>query len=201
MHPINEVGLQIEKYIIQLDSFTRRIRSEILYNHLKNNELVSAFFDNLFSNNYRRIIDHKNYNPRIIEHLTNFKLLKNIEATAYFDFFLENLDRPNKIWEIAYNNLPNDLYKLVLLVKFLIKEKLPVEEFEKAIARFIEKGGKFQNYSFDDFEYTIKEMEGTFFVFQTGTDELTDEEYTLVEFQNPSIIDFVDSVIWKKSSG
>ncbi len=121
-YPANEISQRISHYVIELKSFTRRIRTEILYNHLKNSELQPDFIDNFLKNNFKAVIDHENYSPRIIEHLTNPKLLKNVQATEYFAFFLQNLQKSDKIWEMVYNNLPNDLYKLILLNRFVISE-------------------------------------------------------------------------------
>lgn len=199
-YPANEISQKIFPYVIEIKSFTRRIRTEILYNHLKNSELQSDFIDNFLKSNFKAIIDHKNYTPRIIEHLTNPRLLKNVQATEYFTFFLQNLQKPDKIWEMVYNNLPNDLYKLVLLNRFMISEQIPINRFEESVMVFIEKSDKFRQYSYDDFEYIIREMEGTFFSFRTEYDELVDEDYDVIEFQNPSIIDFIDSFIWRKKN-
>jgi hypothetical protein len=199
-HAANEILQQIFPYVIELKSFTRRIRTEILYNHLKNSKLQADFIDNFLKNNFKAIIDHKNYTPRIIEHLTNPSLLKNVQATEYFTFFLQNLQKPDKIWEMVYNNLPNDFYKLILLNRFIMSEQIPVNRFEESVMVFIEKSDKFRQYSYDDFEHIIKEMEGTFFTFRTEYDELVDEEYDVIEFQNPSIIDFIDSFVWNKKS-
>nr|WP_320039259.1 restriction endonuclease [uncultured Bacteroides sp.] len=196
--PANEISQRIFHYVIELKSFTRRIRTEILYNHLMNSGLQSDFIDNLIKNNFKAIIDHKNYSPRIIEHLTNPILLKNVQSAEYFTFFLQNLQKPNEIWKMVYNNLPNDLYKLVLLNRFVISEQISISKFEESIMVFIEKLDKFRQYSYDDFEHIIKEMEGTFFTFRTEYDELVDEEYDVIEFQNPSIIDFIDSFVWEK---
>jgi SpoVK/Ycf46/Vps4 family AAA+-type ATPase len=198
--PANEITQRILHYVIELKSFTRRIRTEILYNHLKNSELEPDFINNFLTNNFKRVIDHKNYTPRIIEHLTNPKLLKNIRANEYFTFFLQNLDKPDKIWEIVYNNLPSDFHKLILLNRFIISEQIPIDQFEKSVMVFISQSDKFRQYSYDDFEHIIKEMEGTFFTFGTEYDELVEEEYNVIEFQNPSIIDFINSFIWKKKN-
>lgn len=200
LFPVQEINQTILKYVIELKSFTRRIRTEILYNHIKNSDLNSAFIDNFLQSDFKRIIDHKNYNPRIIKHLTDAKLLKDIKAEDYHNFFIDNLENPSGVWENVYDNLPNDLYKIILLIKFLISEQLPVENLEKAVTSLIENSDKFRHYSYDDFEHAIYEMEGTFFTFKDGCDELVDEKYTLVEFQNPSIMDFINNFIWKKTN-
>lgn len=197
---IEEINQTIPKYAIELTSFTRRIRTEILYAHIKNSQLGVEYIDNLLQNDFRKIIDHPNYNPRTIEQLANPQLLKNILPQQYFSFFIKNLETPSNIWNHVYDNLPNDLYKLILFVRFLINEPLSIENLEKAVMNIIEKSANFQRYSFDEFEYAIREMEGTFFRFEPGEDEILAEKYTIVEFQNPSIIDFIDSIIWKKTA-
>lgn len=198
LSPVNDISHTVDKYIITLTYFTRRVRTQILYNHLKNSKLPSNFIDEFLKKDFKKIIDHPNYNPRVVEHLTEIKLLKEIKAENYFSFFIANLERPNKVWEMVYNNLPTDLHKLILLVRFLVKEKMSVANLQAAITEFIERSEKFCQFSYDDFEHIMNEMEGTFFVFQDGYDELVDEKYTIVEFHNPSIIDFIDGFIWKK---
>lgn len=198
LFPIEEINQIIQKYVIELNSFTRRIRTEILYNHLKNSDLPTDFIEHFLKSNFKRVIDNNNYNPRIIEHLTDIKRLKNISPEQYYNFFVTNLENPSEIWKHVYNNLPNDLYKIILLIRFVISEPLPIECLEKTINYLINNDSRFKQYSFDDFGHIIKEFEGTFFKFPIDYDEMVEEEYTLIEFQNPSIKDFIDSFIWKE---
>jgi ATPase family associated with various cellular activities (AAA). len=201
LFPINEISTTISKYIIELNTFTRRIRTEILYNYIKTSKIPIHYINNLLNSDYKKIIDHKNYNPRIIEKLTNEKVLRNlqIEDNSFYSYFIENLNNPLRVWQDVYDNLPNKLYKLTIIIRFLIKGNLPVENLEKAINSIIENSKEYQSFSYDDFEYIMRDLEGTLFSFKDGVDELKEEEYTLIEFQNPSIIDFIDSFIWKKN--
>jgi len=149
-----------------------------------------------------RYENHKNYNPRIIEKLTDEKVLRNlqIEDSRYYSYFIDNLNNPLRVWQDLYDNLPNKLYKLTIIVRFLIEGELPVNNLEKAVNAIIENSTEYQSFSYDDFEYIMRDLEGTLFSFKNGVDELIEEECTLIEFQNPSIIDFVDSFIWGKTS-
>jgi hypothetical protein len=199
LFPINEINKFITKNVIELKSFTRRIRTEILFNYLNNNNLPVSKIESFLESDYKKLIDHKNYNPRIIEELTKARFVKNIDSGNYFSFFIDSLNNPLLVWKNVYENLPNKLYKLTILIRFLIEKQLPISKLEKAINSIIENSKEFNTFSYDDFEYVMKELEGTFFKFQNGYDELIEEEYTLVEFQNPSVIDFVDSFIWDKT--
>lgn len=202
LFPINEIITSISKYIIELSSFTRRIRAEMLYNYINNSKLPIPYISNFLNSNFKTIIDHKNYNPRIIEKLTDEKILRKlqIEDSRYFIYFIENLDNPLTVWQDVYDNLPNKLYKLTIIIRFLIEGELPVKNLEKAVNAIIENSREYQSFSYDDFEYIMRDLEGTLFSFKDGVDELIEKEYTLIEFQNPSIIDFVDSFIWGKTS-
>ncbi|MTK54303.1 restriction endonuclease [Paludibacter sp.] len=201
LFPINEISNTITKHIIELSSFTRRIRTEILYNYINNSRLPIKYINNLLNSDYKKIIDHKNYNPRIIEKLTDENILRNIqiEDNSYYSYFIENLNNPLRVWQDVYDNFPNKLYKLIIIIRFLIEGELPVKNLEKAVNSIIENSQEYQSFSYDDFEYTIRSLEGTLFSFKDGVDELTEEKYTLIEFQNPSIIDFIDNFIWKKT--
>jgi len=196
---INKINNLITKNVIELKSFTRRIRTEILFNYLKNSNLPVSKIENFLQSNYKKIIDHKNYNPRIIKELTKARFVKNIDSDNYYSFFIDSLNKPLLVWKNVYGNLPNKLYKLTILIKFLIEDRLPLKKLEKAINSIIETSKEFNTFSYDDFEYVMKELEGTFFTLKNGYDELIEEEYTLVEFQNPSVIDFVDNFIWDKT--
>jgi len=199
LFPVNEINRTISKYVIELKSFTRSVRTEIFYNYLKSSNLPLIYVDKLLQADFKRIIDHENYNPRIIEELTNIKLLKNIDEEAYFNFFMESLRNPIKVWKNVYDQLPNKLYKLTIIIKFLIEGQLPLKRLEKAVNSVIEKSNEYHTFSYNEFESVMRVLEGTFFTFQDGRDEPIDEEYTLVEFQNPSVIDFIDNFIWEKT--
>ena len=201
LFPINEISNTISKHIIELSSFTRRIRTEILYNYINNSKLPIQYINNLLKSDYKKIIDHRNYNPRIIEKLTDKNILRNLQIkdSDYYSYFIENLNNPLRVWQDVYDNFPNKLYKLTIIIRFLIEGELPVKNLEKAVNAIIENSIEYQSFSYDDFEYIIRDLEGTLFSFKNGVEELTEEEYTLIEFQNPSIIDFIDNFIWKKT--
>lgn len=61
-----------ETCIIDLSKYTRLNRAKILYNHVYFSNLPSQHKRSLIADkSYLRIIDHPNYNPRIIEYVTD----------------------------------------------------------------------------------------------------------------------------------
>lgn len=91
--------------IIELADYTRPIRAKILYNHIFFSDLPRPYKRTLLENRrYEQILGHQNYNPRIIDHMTQARNVAHLVATAYFDNFLENLANPARIWDHAFRN-------------------------------------------------------------------------------------------------
>ncbi len=62
------------KCIIDLTNYTKRVKSEILYNHFYANEIPFEYVKEIFhQKKLISIINHRNYNPRIIESFQNQK--------------------------------------------------------------------------------------------------------------------------------
>ena len=53
---------------------------------------------------YLRIVDHENYNPRLIEYLTNLAWIGETPSAGYLGLFLRNLDNPVEIWGHAFRS-------------------------------------------------------------------------------------------------
>lgn len=83
----------------------------IFYNHLYFGSVSSDYYHNiLVDKNYRKIVSHRNYTPRIIEYVTCSSHLKNITPEEYTNFILDCLNNPKEIWQNEYNQrlLPED---------------------------------------------------------------------------------------------
>ncbi|MCU0287501.1 MAG: restriction endonuclease, partial [Acidobacteria bacterium] len=58
--------------IVDLSQYTRPIRAQILYNHLYFSKLPKEYIEEIVRQaTYLKIVDHPNYNPRIIEYMTD----------------------------------------------------------------------------------------------------------------------------------
>jgi len=180
--------------IIDLSVYSRRIKAQILYNHFHFSDLPASHIQSLVSSRgYLRIIDHPNYNPRLIEYLSNVAWLGSVDSDQYLSLFLANLDNPVQIWGHAFRNQLSDrarhlLYALTTMPiepthldlnqAFTGLHNSQCERF--AIAR-----------SGTDFNTALKELDGTFVATRTVQGRI------LIRFQNPSIRDFMQNLILK----
>lgn len=95
-------------------------KARILYNHiwhgLKSTEQSDVFYEN---QNYWKVINHKNFNPRIISFITDLDIVGDIVKSDYWAYIMKSLDNPEIIWEKCFNNQsPEEMLDLVSLVVF-----------------------------------------------------------------------------------
>jgi hypothetical protein len=86
------------KYIIYLTNITNENKAKILYNHLWHSEIKSENIkDILEEKRYLKIIEHPNFNPRIIEWMTTSN---NLNCTNFVNNFY-------KSFRVLTDSLPN----------------------------------------------------------------------------------------------
>ena len=178
--------------VIDLSKYSRRIRAQILYNHLHFSSLPRQHLESLVAKRgYVRIIDHKNYNPRLIQYLTDVAWIGEMRSPGYLELFIRNLDNPVEIWGHAFRNQISDRARhlLFVLTTMPLESLLPdaetafVEFHKTQCARFI------IAHSTTDFVTALRELDGTF----VATRKI--QGFVLVRFQNPSIRDFMQSLL------
>jgi len=174
--------------------YTKRIRAKILYNHLYYSALPREYIDSIvLTEAYRDIVNHKNYNPRIVDVMTQLLSAKDIVPDEYSDAFLSNLDHPYRIWETAFEAHLDGASRDLLLVLCSLPDRVFIDDLEEAF-------GTFHRYRRDrygqsgtayDFSRALKELEGSF----TRTSLYPSS--IIVELHNPSVRDFLES--WLES--
>ena len=178
--------------VIDLSKYSRRIRAEILYNHLHFSDLPSLHLDSLVaSRGYLQIVDHKNYNPRLIEFLTSAAWVGATPSDEYLKLFLAHLDNPVAIWEHAFRNQVSETARDLLFVLTTLPREVTLQDLEVAFGTFhnhLYPGGA-NSHSAVDFRRALKELDGTF----VATRKV--QELVLVRFQNPSIRDFMQNLL------
>jgi hypothetical protein len=174
--------------VMDLSKYSRRIRAEILYNHLHFSHLPRAHVQALISGRgYLKIVDHRNYNPRLIEYLTDSQWVGNVAASDYSAMFMRNLDSPVLIWEHAFDQQIQESSRDLLLVLATMPTESQVTDVGEAFGTFHGRPSRAGSLSTerDPFRHALKELDGTFIsTRQAG-------EVILLQFHNPSIRDFV----------
>jgi len=91
---------KLVNYIINMDEITSLEKAKILYNHLKLKKIPADYYSSIIENkNYLKVVQHKNYTPRIIEHVTFEHNYSRVMPKLYFNFIVQNLSNPHDIWK------------------------------------------------------------------------------------------------------
>lgn len=105
---------------IKLQSLSNLDKAHILYNHIWHSGLSPHYVESFYvSKRYHKIIQHRNFNPRIIQFITDPQRLVDVPTEAYWDHIIDLLDNPTRIWEHPFDAQLDDFGRfLVLLVAF-----------------------------------------------------------------------------------
>lgn len=89
--------------IIDVNQMTPSEKAKIYYNHLYFNQVDSNIWLQIKTDKkYRDIITHKNYNPRIIEFISNPLRFADSQHQSYNDFVMDSLNNPSNVWKDEY---------------------------------------------------------------------------------------------------
>ncbi len=181
--------LDIAKYVLDVGVYTRRIRARILYNHLLVSNTPQTHIAALVeSGSLPRIVDHKHYNPRIIEWMTDAAHIRGVAADAYPARFLNTLDHPADLWDIAFRtHISRACQHLLLALYFCSQYGVTIDDLRIAYnALHPALSAKFGDpYDPKDFEEALRIMEGGFIAI-VGTS---------VNYVNPSLRDYLSEYV------
>lgn len=175
--------------IVDLSSYTRLIRAKILYNHLYFSDIEKPFIKSLIDQlAHLKIIDHENFNPRIIDHLTNRMWIADLSDNDYPTVFKEALANPIIIWEKVFHSQISDHARLILTLLVTLPSEVFLEDLKEVFVTHmtIQGGLKDIEITYND---ALHELEGNFtitYALKMGT---------VISFHNPSIADFLEREI------
>ncbi|WP_292593180.1 hypothetical protein [Mesorhizobium sp.] len=186
---LGDQRLDITKYSLDVGIYTRQIKARILYNHLYVTELPAPYVGALWdAGAIPRIIDHKNYNPRIIEAMTESVQIQRLSAEVYPQAFINALDNPHDIWDKAFRRHIGPMCQHLLITLFFCSEYgVEADELRAAFSALHPYMCRKYTLPFGakDFEEALKILEGGFVAIKGGR----------VSFINPSLRDYLTSYL------
>lgn len=185
----NNPILEFSKCIIDLSHYTKLVRARILYNHLYFSNLPEDYISDITKNqNYKNIINHKTYNPRIIETITNDNIWKSIEHNNFYNKFLEFIEYPENIWKHVFENQISTFSQILLVNLMSAGTPILLEDLKQIVQNFSKINFSKYGITYNELEYkkAIKELEGTFIKI---TKDYSNNFW--IDYQNPSVQDFL----------
>jgi energy-coupling factor transporter ATP-binding protein EcfA2 len=167
--------------VLNVGSYTRSIRSQIVFNHIYFSALTTSEKRELLDDGYYlKVIDHANFSPRIIELVTSASYLA-LQDKTIREVANSVLDNPAVLWATPYEqHLSADSQRL-LQALFFCHYSMSIDNLEASFARICAgtpiEAGRFRR--------ALKPVEGSMIAISNRR----------ASFSNPGIKDFLTSVI------
>lgn len=187
---VDDRQLQLAKYLLDVGVYTRKIKAHILFNHLSVSDFSQQHFAALLEENWlSKIVDHNNYNPRVIAAVSS-DCIDSVNPEEYPKYIYHALDNPDLVWSKPFNSLSIKSQNLLITLFFGGEYGQDIETLRANYSELHRKVCSFhsQPTKLNDFEDALRSLE-TGFVSITGK---------FVSFINPSLRDFLKSYLIDK---
>lgn len=193
------------KLIININDYWLKIKWHILYNHIYFSNLDKKYLDKFFDDkNYLKVINHRNYSPRLIEQFTKREIIENDKITSdnYVDFIFSSLDNPYKV-RLSWFEILNKFSQTILILLSLYEKWIDEKNLLNILWEYLK-----QELSDRDFSKGLKVIEWSFISIETPKriydpflkTEILVSKNIKVNYKNPSVWDFIINEIIKKDS-
>ena len=182
-------GLASTRFLLTLPSYRPIERARILHNHVWHSELpMSAKEELVADRGYRRIVEHRNFNPRLIEYVTGLQSGHPVSlprGQRWIDFAVNALDHPDEIWRQAFERELGEDERALLMCLVTMPDEAEVGDLERAFASWAQVAGRPASSS--RFESAMKVLDDSF------TSSLRREgDVLFCRVSNPGLVDFLN---------
>lgn len=182
-------NLDRNEYELRIQSLTEFDRAQILYNHIYFSDLSEDFVQQIYiDKRYRSIISHQNFNPRLIEFITDaIKVEKEANPESYWDYIQKSLDNPKDIWRGMIQTQISDLDRHIVIAIALNGSPVSEEQIV-ALLTNLKESGLDMTSKYPSIDNIMRGLVGS--VLNRNISQNGQVTYSLF---NPSIADFVIS--------
>jgi len=137
-HLFQNQNIRDNEYLLKVENLTDLDKARILYNHIYHSDLNEEYIDEIYDNKrYREIIKHRNFNPRIIEFITDSKRVGNVMPANYWQYIKKNLDEPQDIWADYFQNQTDDCVRALTYLTVFNNGKISEEILRRSYNTFL----------------------------------------------------------------
>ena len=176
------------EFLLKVDNLNDIDKAKILYNHIYHTNLGKEYIDEIYKNKrYKEIIRHRNFNPRIIDFITDGKKVGEVTPNNYWKYILKILDDPQYIWVDYFQTQTDDYVRALTYLTVFNNGKISEDKLRRSYNTFLKippiNSGDNSDKSFD----SVRKLASKSLMNRLQIEE-DNFEYRLF---NPSIADFV----------
>ncbi len=173
--------------VLEIRDYSEMQRAEILYNHIYFGDLPSDYRRELLADRfYKEIVQHKKFNPRLIDWLSSFQRVKSVPYKSYQSFVRDLLADPAEIWRHAYEQQISDAARSVLLALYSYTGKCGPDALRRAFQSIHALRASRYGFKTDpaDWRRALGELSGSFI--RPGNQ---------IEVIDPSVLDMLNAIV------
>lgn len=178
--------LERNEFELEVNSLSELDKAKILHSCIWFSELSRKFVEVIIKNQrYRNVINHNNFNPRLIAFVTDQSRFGRLLPSDYWSYIEKTLNNPVDVWDHVFSSQLTDWSRLIVLL--IVFSGGPVDEvvlrarYEKL---FLDP--TVQTYVGDsDFDMCMRLLIGS------ALNRTTDGKSVTLTLFNPSIADYV----------
>ncbi|MBV7461846.1 MULTISPECIES: restriction endonuclease [unclassified Acidovorax] len=180
-------NLKRNEYELRIDALSAIDKARILYNHIWHSGLSDEFKEEFYRDKrYRVIIEHKNFNPRLISFITDPSRRNSENVSQYWPYIEQSLSDPSHIWGHSFDTQADPGQRAIVLLVVLNGKRIQEQLLANAFHRLADRPGGQTLRGSHDFGSYIRLLTGSFlsrfFLAKFGA---------ALDLFNPSIGDFV----------
>jgi adenylate kinase family enzyme len=184
---LEHTNVKRNEYEIKIQSLTELDKAQILYNHIWHSGLDPSYVEELYvDRRYRKIIDHKNFNPRLISLITDVTRLDACKPADYWRYINESLANPSQVWENPFLAQQDDFARAIILLLVLNGQGISEDVLAEAYHRFIALNENQHLNGRHEFQSNIRLLTGSFL-----NRVISSHRSSTIDLFNPSIGDYV----------
>lgn len=174
------------EFLLTIDELNNFEKAKILYNHLWFSNLSENYISEIYKDKrYHQIIKHNNFNPRLIEFITDIDRIS-INPEDYWDYILKTLENPIDIWNDCFKNQNNSFVRNLVIITVFNGGQIIEEELIKSYYNLIDiENIRNESHTEKDFN-SVAQLSTKSFL---NRNILNNKEY--YSLFNPSIADFI----------
>ncbi|NOQ26667.1 MAG: hypothetical protein GQ564_15010 [Bacteroidales bacterium] len=136
-HQFQNNNITEDELLITIKNLSELDKAKILYNHIYHSNLDNIYIDQIYKEKrYKKIIKHRNYNPRIIEFITDNRRIYEVKPEQYWDYITDKLENPEEIWSCFFQNQVDDSVRVLSFLTVFNGSTIPEDELRRSYTNF-----------------------------------------------------------------
>ncbi|WP_164465561.1 restriction endonuclease [Burkholderia gladioli] len=172
---------------LRIETLSLIDKAQILYNHIWHSGLPDDFREEFYTDKrYRKVIAHRNFNPRLISFITDPSRRESENVAEYWPYIERSLADPSRIWGHPFDVQLDASQRAIVLLVVLNRRRIDEPVLAEAFHRLADRPGNQNLRGRYDFGSYIRLLTGSFLsrIFYGGSS-------VALDLFNPSIGDFL----------